>query len=124
MGQVIDILEKIPTTKIRILVTVLLIGGTGVVYLIFACHSMTPSGTCTSWEPSSNWLIFLSALAGVDITQYAAKSFVGIKHAELNGTIANENCEPVEASVSTEIEDSTASTDVSEIHETIQEQKG
>lgn len=120
MDRILLFLEKLPTTKIRILVTVLLIGGTGFVYLYFACHNTYPNGTCINWEPSSNWYIFLSALAGVDVTQFAAKSLTGLKHAQLASSSAptDETAEPVEPT------DSTATTDVSEIQTTLQEQKG
>ncbi len=131
MDRLLLFLEKVPTTKIRILVTVFLIFGTGVAYLFYACHNILSTGACVNWEPSTNWYIFLSALAGVDITQYAAKSFVGIKHAQVTAQ-ANDNAANVAIATDTPMDDTAepvepdviTTTDVSEIHTTIQEQKG
>lgn len=114
----IAFLEKVPTTKIRILITIFLIGGTGALYLRYACWDISPTGICMVWEPSSNWLIFLSALAGVDVTQFAAKSYAGVRHAQVADAYSEE------AESTDTPEDTNASTDVSEIYANIQEQKG
>jgi hypothetical protein len=133
MDKFLSFLERVPTTKIRILVTVFLILGTGVVYLHFACHNILPTG-CVNWEPSSNWYIFLSALAGVDITQYAAKSFVGVKHAQIASlntpTTVDDTAEPEEPTfrktveTSTVVESAVPPTPASETHDPTLEQKG
>lgn len=121
MKQIITFFDDIPTTRIRILVTIGLIAGTGVTYINHACDIRLTSLLCASWEPSTNWLMFLCALAGVDVTQYAAKSFTGIKQAQTAASVAAmvEESEELPPEVSA---DSTASTDVSELHTT--EQKG
>lgn len=121
-------LEETPTTKVRVLATIGLIIGTGVVYLYHACSYRHPvTYQCYGWEPSMNWILFLSALAGVDVSQYFVKSFTGIKHAQVAASTAIagvsipevEEDDPIQ-----EVEnDVTATSDVSEIH-LVDEMKG
>lgn len=56
-----DWLRNLPTTNLRILVTLLLAAGTGgrVVF--------------TGWAPPDAWLYFLTAWATVDVGQFLAK---------------------------------------------------
>lgn len=101
--------EYIPTTKFRVLVTLGLITATCVTYLIHACDIRDQTtGLCVGWEPSINWLVFLSALSGVDVTQYFAKSVTGVKHAQVTATARQQS------TTSQEDEDVTSTTDVSE----------
>lgn len=100
MKLAVSLLQEIPTTQIRILITTALIVGTVVVWLSHVCDARTLDGVCKGWEPSTNMLIFLASLAGVDVAQYLTKrvSFKG---------------HPIK-----EIDDgSTSSTDISEFEE-------
>lgn len=106
--QVLDLFDHLPTTRVRVLVTIGLITATGVKYLMHACDVRNAvTQACVGWEPSLNWLIFLSALAGVDITQYFVKSFTAVKQAQVDATLSNAT--PVIQ------EESEASTDISEL---------
>jgi len=53
---------ELPTTNIRILVTLGMFIATGAKYLI-----------TSNWEPSNEWLIFLCVMAGVDAVQHIGK---------------------------------------------------
>jgi hypothetical protein len=55
-------LATMPSTNTRIAVTLWLACGTGVRYWSSA-----------SWQPSWEWLAFLTAMAGVDVAQFAVK---------------------------------------------------
>ena len=59
-------LATLPSTNLRITATLCLCGGTAVVY-----WSLAIAGR--SWEPSWEWLAFLTAMAGVDVAQFATK---------------------------------------------------
>jgi hypothetical protein len=88
--KIFEILDHLPTTRIRVLITIGLITATGTTYLMHACDArLTDTLACAGgWEPSLNWLIFLSALAGVDVTQYFAKSYTAVKQAEVDANVA------------------------------------
>lgn len=62
LDRLLELIGKLPTTNVRIAVTLSLVIGTGVVYL----HSAT-------WNPSLEWLGFLAAMTGLDVTQFWAK---------------------------------------------------
>lgn len=89
--QFFEILDHLPTTRIRVLVTIGLITATGITYLMHACDvRIVQTLACgPGWEPSLNWLIFLSALAGVDVTQYFAKSFTAVQQSKVAATVIN-----------------------------------
>jgi hypothetical protein len=111
--------EKFPTTRLRILSTIGLIVATGVVYLMHACKFQHPTThMCVGWEPSINWIIFLSALAGVDVTQYFVKGFTSVKHAEVAAHVAiNSPSAPQEVEEEEPVEDDViATTDVAELN--------
>src|SRR3990172_7097200 len=77
---VIDVLNRINTTNVRVLVTLGLAIGTAGRYL-----------THETWEPSLEWLGFLATMAGLDVTQWYAKRRTHKKYAddtEANGTAA------------------------------------
>jgi hypothetical protein len=88
--QFFEALDHLPTTRIRVLVTIILISATGVIYLMHSCDFRDPvTQMCLGWEPSTNWLVFLSALAGVDVTQYFAKSFTSVQQSKVAATVTN-----------------------------------
>jgi hypothetical protein len=106
MTKISNIIEHLPTTRIRILITIGLIVATVVTWLMHACDFRTAQGVCVGWEPSANMIIFLGALAGVDVAQYMTKGLI-------NRTVpASEPVveDPVESPVET-------TTDVSELSE-------
>lgn len=90
MEKFFILFDKIPTTRIRVLVTLGLITATGATYLLHSCDVRSlQNQLCVGWEPSVNWLVFLSALAGVDVTQYFAKSYTSIKQSQVAANVAN-----------------------------------
>jgi len=107
----------VSTTRIRIFATIGLIIATGVVYLFHACHYQDPiTHACVGWEPSMNWIMFLSALAGVDVSQYFAKSFTSVKHAQVAANVAMNGSSDDSEVGDEEIQDVTATSDVSELN--------
>ena len=106
----------VSTTRLRIFATIGLIIATGVVYLYHACHYQDPiTHACVGWEPSMNWIMFLSALAGVDVSQYFVKSFASVKHAQVAADVAM-NGSSIDEVGDEEIQDVTATSDVSELN--------
>jgi len=57
-------IAELPSTNLRILMTLVLVFATGV-------KVVWP--TVVAWEPTWEWLTFLCVMAGLDITQYTAK---------------------------------------------------
>lgn len=55
------ILAKIPTTALRVIITIALTVATGVMYFT------------TAFIPSVEWLGFLAMMSGLDVSQYALK---------------------------------------------------
>jgi len=115
--QFFESLDHLPTTRIRVLVTIGLITATGVIYLLHSCDFRDPvTQICVGWEPSVNWLIFLSALAGVDVTQYFAKSMTAVQQAKVQA-VAVAAAQPTSPSVPEPSGDGVISTsDVSELN--------
>lgn len=93
LEQTFKAFDEFPTTRIRVLVTIVLIAATGVIYLMHACDlRMVDTLACSeAWEPSTNWLVFLSALAGVDVTQYFVKGFTAVQQSKVDATVTNTN---------------------------------
>lgn len=117
--KLFEAFEKFPTTRLRIISTIGLIVATGTVYLMHACRFQNPTThMCVGWEPSINWIIFLSALAGVDVTQYFVKGFTSVKHAEVAAKVAINSPTDPQSDVEEEPveEDVTATTDVAELN--------
>lgn len=61
MDRALDLLGRLPTTNARIAVSLLLATATGIRVLV------------TWTEPPWEWLVFLGAMMGLDLAQYAAK---------------------------------------------------
>lgn len=117
LEKVFNSLDHLPTTRIRVLVTIGLITATGITYLLHSCDFRDPvTQLCVGWEPSVNWLIFLSALAGVDVTQYFAKSMTAVQQAKVQAITTTVT--PQTTSTSSDIsEDGVISTsDISELN--------
>jgi hypothetical protein len=72
----LQFIDNLPTTRIRILVTIGLIVATVVTWLKHACDVRSAQGICLGWEPSANMIMFLAALAGVDVAQYLSRGFI------------------------------------------------
>ena len=116
LEKVFNALDHLPTTRIRVLVTIGLITATGVTYLLHSCDIRDPvTQLCVGWEPSLNWLIFLSALAGVDVTQYFAKSMTAVQQAKIQ---ANTVSVTTPSTPSSEISEDgvTSTSDISELN--------
>lgn len=62
---------SLPSTNLRIFVTIGLTVATGAVYLILAVKSKALGGE--SWTPGWEWLTFLVAMSGIDAAQFTAK---------------------------------------------------
>ena len=58
----VDFLISIPTTNLRVIVTLIVFLGTGIKYW-----------SETTWQPSIEWLGFLLSMSGVDALQYFGK---------------------------------------------------
>jgi hypothetical protein len=124
MNKLFQALDHLPTTRIRVLVTIGLITATGVTYLMHACDArMADTLACgAGWEPSLNWLIFLSALAGVDVTQYFAKSFTAVQQSRVAASVTNtttradQKTDQAIVEQTTSDEGVTATSDVSELN--------
>ncbi len=61
IDRALEILGKIPTTQIRVVVTLALTIATGVMYF------------ATNFDPSIDWLGFLALMAGLDVAQFHSK---------------------------------------------------
>jgi hypothetical protein len=107
VNRAFEIIEQLPTTRIRILITIGLIVATVVTWLMHACDFRTSQGVCVGWEPSANMIIFLGALAGVDVAQYLSKGLIS-KSSPISVS------EPL---TSTESEAVETTTDISELSE-------
>lgn len=62
-------LAELPSTNGRIAVTLFIALATTARYLA----SGLPPGPVPAWEPSWEWLIFIAAMAGLDVAQFAFK---------------------------------------------------
>jgi len=61
MSRFMDWLAKLPTTQARVAVTLALAVGTAIRYW------------AGGWEPSWEWLTFIAASSGLDVTQFRIK---------------------------------------------------
>lgn len=79
----IDRIGKLPSTNLRMVVTLILVIATGVVYLVLAIkaeiwglHTTTltqAAASAHSWTPDGTWLTFLAGMSGIDALQFGAK---------------------------------------------------
>ena len=71
--KLLDLWGKLPTTPVRITVTLCCVIATTVRYILSHEHVL-PNGTVESfWQPSLEWLGFLVAMSGLDAAQYVGK---------------------------------------------------
>jgi hypothetical protein len=61
LDRFVALLGRLPTTQARVAVTLLIALGTAVRYWV------------GGWEPSLEWLSFLTLYAGLDVAQFTAK---------------------------------------------------
>lgn len=87
MDKIMEWIGKIPTTNLRILVTLLLITGTAFRYWANG-----------GWEPGVEWLAFLAAMSGMDVAQHYGKRLTSWQPNEPVVTVA-----PVEENEEEEI---------------------
>lgn len=73
IDKALGILGKIPTTQVRIVVTLALTIATGVMYF------------ATDFDPSPHWLGFLALMAGLDVAQFHSKRRTSWTPAVRNG---------------------------------------
>lgn len=71
LDGVMSRVATLPTTNLRIAVTIGLTVATGAVYLLLAVKSKALGGE--SWTPGWEWLTFLVAMSGIDAAQFTAK---------------------------------------------------
>lgn len=102
LGRIFEIIDHFPTTRVRILVTIVLIVATVVKWLIHACDFRTIQGVCVGWEPSANMIIFLAALAGVDVAQYLSRNMHTAKTVTLPDPVKEKPVVSVEATTDIE----------------------
>lgn len=112
-------IDEIPTTRIRILITIGLISATVGTWLYHACDVRNANGMCVGWEPSANMLIFLGTLAGVDVAQYLSRGVMS----KVTTPVTNPAVDLIQHKVNTVIEqdnssteDCTETSDISEIN--------
>ena len=75
IDKVFDLISKVPTTALRVIITLLLTVATGVIYFT------------TTFIPSYEWLGFLALMSGLDVAQFHSKrktSWPPQEHAEAN----------------------------------------
>lgn len=65
-------LGVLPTTQLRTVMTLLLVIGTGVVYLALAVKSSLVA-SAKPWTPDTTWLGFLAIMSGLDGATFFAK---------------------------------------------------
>lgn len=73
IDKVFDLISKVPTTALRVVITILLTVATGVMYF------------ATAFIPSYEWLGFLALMSGLDVAQFHSKrktSWSPQEHAE------------------------------------------
>lgn len=76
--KAVTLIGNLPTTNLRIVVTLALVVGTGLVYLAIALTlslriPMPDAQPIAPWEPSGEWLTFLAAMSGLDALQFTTK---------------------------------------------------
>jgi hypothetical protein len=74
----IERVRVLPTTQLRLVVTLGLVVGTGTVYLLLAVKVALfglgrPGAQFTMWQPATEWLAFLLVNSGLDAAQFFAK---------------------------------------------------
>lgn len=62
VDKALGILDKVPTTQLRIVVTLALVIGTAI-----------KIWTSQDWTPEWNWLLFLAGMSGLDVLQHYGK---------------------------------------------------
>lgn len=62
MQKVVEFIGRLPTTNLRIVITLLIVIGTATRYW-----------TSGSWSPSIEWLMFLTTMSGLDAVQFSQK---------------------------------------------------
>jgi hypothetical protein len=83
----LQVFNGISTTNLRIFITIVLAVGTGFDYWIW------------NDAPDPQWLIFLGALAGIDVAQFASKRATDSRRHAPN------NVEPKEVTQSTDVQE-------------------
>lgn len=78
-GTFTGFLAALPTTNFRIFVTMFVFMGTAVRYFF---------PTTKAWEPSWEWLMFLTVMAGIDAAQYANKRKTAWRPTEVAEVVA------------------------------------
>ena len=71
IDKVFDLISKVPTTALRVVITILLTVATGVMYFT------------TAFVPSYEWLGFLALMSGLDVAQFHSKRKTTHKPEEL-----------------------------------------
>ena len=64
---------NLPTTQVRISVTLLCVIATALRYVLSEQHVLANGLVQSFWEPSWQWLGFLVAMSGLDAAQYLGK---------------------------------------------------
>ena len=62
VDKALEILSKVPTTQLRIIVTLALVIGTAI-----------KIWTSQDWSPEWDWLLFLGGMSGLDVLQHYGK---------------------------------------------------
>lgn len=94
------VFNSVSSTNLRMYLTCLLAMGTGIHYW------------ATNIVPADSWLFFMGSLSGIDVAQFTAKR---ITHREGASDPSTKSTISKDASTNVEDEDSTASTDISEL---------
>lgn len=73
-------LGALPSTNFRIFVTMLLAVITTLRYVASGIGVSARGMHVDTWTPSGEWLLFLTALAGIDVAQFATKRTTSAEH--------------------------------------------
>jgi len=94
LDKVYKLIDKAPTTNLRIIVTLLLVIGTAIRY-------WAAGGGPTAWSPDWDWLMFLAAMSGLDVVQHWAKRKTAWSPTEqANAAVIRNGHEEVESTIS------------------------
>jgi hypothetical protein len=75
MNRLLEYLGKLPTTQLRIAVTLLLTVFTAARYLIGGVPTVVAASGAVTTDGWGYWLLFLAGMSGLDVAQYVGKRF-------------------------------------------------
>ncbi len=80
IDKTLEVLGKVPTTQLRILVTLALVIGTAI-----------KIWRAPDWSPEWDWLLFLAGMSGLDVLQHYGKRLTSWKPTEQANAVRIQN---------------------------------